>query len=231
MKNLLLVIMLCLPLFLFSQSQLEFVGSLNVSGSAYGWDGIAGNIRNSDKAKLNHHFNISYNHALQEKLWLKIGLGFSSMGYKTEKIELIFGNQIDSMGNFDPNIPGEFESAQFKYNYHFLEIPIALRYEFSQKKLKPFLELGISTQYYLQSVYKSFLDGQKRSKEKIREENISQIQFAPTVAFGFSYAFNEKWELLVQPNFRYNLTKKFNVTSYQHLWSGGLALGARMALK
>jgi len=232
MKSLLFAFLLFFSFSSFGQSKLDIIGSLNYSDLHGGLDHLAGNIRSPEKGKLNSHFAINYNHKLKEKIWLRVGLGFTSMGYKDQLFSnLRFGSQHDGMGNFDPTLPGEYDDFQLKYNYQFLEIPIALRYEFSQKKLKPFAEVGISSLYYLQTTITNFKNRDPLTTEKVREEGTKEIQYAPILSFGFSYNFNEKWELIVQPNFRYHLTKIVKVPTKWHLWSGGLAVGMRMKLK
>lgn len=239
MKNLLLLFLLCLPLCLFAQSnsKIELLGSLDYSYRHHANSGIVQSVRSSEIPKFNFHFNINYNQQLRKKLWLKIGLGFASMGYKTKNKEII--GRVDEQGNYDPYFSsGEF--LQTKYNYHFLEIPIALRYEFLQNKIKPFVEIGLTSKYYLQSTTKFFKNGDRVGSAKNRNEGINQIQFAPTFGFGLSYEVNEKWELVAQPNFTYHLSQinkesadlsLSNGLVKEHLWSAGLGVGLRMKLK
>lgn len=238
MKRSILFLLICLPIFLFSQSKLELIGSLDYSYRTFGNSGIVQSVRSSSEIpKLNFHSGINYHQQLKEKLWLKIGLGFSKMGYKTKNTELIGG--INPQGGFDPSIPTGI-SMQFKYNFQFLEIPIALRYEFSQKRFKPFIEIGVSTKYYLQSENISFQNGEQVEFTKTREDIITQIQYAPTLSLGFSYEINDKWELVMQPNFNYHLSNIYRETANlslssglvkEHQFSGGLAIGVRMKLK
>lgn len=238
MKKTIILFVLCFPSFLWSQSKLEFSGSLDYSYRNFGNSGIVQSVRSEEIPKLNFHFDVNYNQQLKEKIWLKIGLGFASMGYKTKNKEILGGGH-DGQGGFDPFFPtGEF--FQTKDSYHFLEIPIALRYEFSQKKLKPFVEVGLTTKYYLQSIISFFNNGDRVDSTKEREKEINQIQIAPTLSFGFSYEINEKWEFVVQPNFTYHLTQTYKETVdlslsnglvKEHQWSGGLAVGMRMSLK
>ena len=123
------------------------------------------------------------------------------------------------------------KKIEFSYNYHFLEIPFSLHYDFSEKKLKPFVEFGIVPMYYLQTITKQKLDGESHTKRNEQESIINDFQLATKIAFGVSYSFNEKWEMVVQPNFRYNLNAIADVPVKEHFWSAGLAIGMRMAMK
>ncbi|MFK8005221.1 MAG: outer membrane beta-barrel protein [Saprospiraceae bacterium] len=241
MKNLLLPLFLCLPLFLLAQSnsKIELLGSLDYSYRHHGNSGIVQSVRSSEKGKLNYHFQLNYHQKLKEKIWLKIGLGLASAGYNSEIIELRYGSQHDGQGGFNPVLTSD-ENIQTKYTYQFLVIPIALRYDFLQKKLKPFVEIGLNTNYYLRSITSSFTNGDKSGSRKERENQINQIQLAPTLAFGVSYQINEKWEFVAQPNFTYHLTPTYKESSdlsasnglvKEYQWSAGLALGLRMDLK
>ncbi len=241
MKNLLLSLFFCLPFFLSAQSnsKIELLGSLDYSYRHYANSGIVQSLRSSDKGKLNYHFQLNYHQKLKEKIWLRIGLGLASTGYKTEKVELRYGSQHDGQGGFDPFLSSD-ERIQTKYNYQFLSIPIALRYDFSQKKLRPFVEVGLNTNYYLQSITSFFVNGDKSDSRKERENQINQIQLAPTISFGLSYDVNEKLEIVAQPNFTYYLTPTYKETEdlslsnglvKEHQWGGGLAMGIRLKLK
>jgi len=234
MKNLLLTLFFCLPLCLVAQSnsKIELLGSLDYSYRHHTNSGWIESLRESERAKLNTHFGINYYQKLKPKLWLKIGIGFASLGYKTQKIGLTFAGDITGGGTVDPLLQGiDNPTSQFIYNYHFLEVPFSLHLDFSEKKLKPFIEFGIVPMYYLQSITKHKLGDETRSKRKEQESIINDFQFATKIAFGFSYAFNEKWDLVVQPNFRYHFSKITDAPVKEHLWSGGLAVGMRMAMK
>ena len=222
MKNLLLTLFFCLPLFLSAQSnsKIELLGSLD-----YSYRFNKGSIL-SQKGKINSHFEVNYFQKLKSKLWLKIGIGFASEGYKSKMNALQFGDALSTGGISADPLAGE--SVQF---FHFLEVPFSLHFDFSEKKLKPFFEFGLVPMYYLQSITKIKLDGESH-KERIEQERIiNDFQLATKLAFGFSYSFNEKWEMVVQPNFRYHLNKIADAPVKEHLWSVGLAVGMRMAMK
>ena len=85
--------------------------------------------------------------------------------------------------------------------------------------------------YYLQSITKHKLDGETHTERNEQEGIINDFQFATKISFGVSYAFNKKWEMVVQPNFRYHLNKIVDGSVKEHLWSTGLAMGMRMAMK
>lgn len=210
MKNLLLLLFFCFPLFLLAQSnsKLEILSSLDYSYRQHSNSGIVQSVRSSEKGKLNYHFDLNYHQKLKERLWLKIGLQFASNGYQSDERDLMFGNQHNGQGGFDPTLSSG-ETIQSKNNYQFLGIPIALRYDFSQKKLKPFVELGLNTRYYLRTITSFYINGDKSGSSKYRAKDINQIQFAPTLSFGLSYEINEKLVFVAQPNFIYHISQVY----------------------
>lgn len=132
MKKLFLIIVFCFPIILFSQSKIEILGSLDYSNRVFTNEGLVQSVRDSEKGKLNYHFGVNYFQKMNERFWLKIGVGFASLGYQTKAKELMFGFQHNGQGGFDPALSSG-ENLKTKYNYHFLEIPVALHFEFSNK--------------------------------------------------------------------------------------------------
>lgn len=232
MKRFLFLLVFFPSSLLFGQSQIGFFGSADLTNCNYGLNSFNGSIRNSKEVKFNTHFGVNYYQNLKGNTWLKIGLGVTSTGYQegTTRSGIRYGSQHDGEGGFNPNLP--FEEINIKYDHYFLELPVALRFDFSNKKLAPFIEIGISTMYYLQTV--SVLETQNISKsvDRNRSNQINQIQFAPTFTFGCRYNLNEKWTVSVQPNIRYHLTKMVDTPSTgEHQWGIGLGLGLQMNLK
>lgn len=226
-----LFLLLFLPFLSFSQSQLDVFGSADLTNCNYGWDSFSGSVRNSKKARFNTHFGVNYYQNIKEVLWFKVGLGFVSTGFREDGVsELRYGSQHDGQGGFNPNAPAQ--EISWKTNHHFLEVPIGLRLDFSGKKITPFLEFGISTMYYLQTVSVREGFNEPRSVDRFRANSINQIQFAPVFALGANYKLNEKWSVYAQPNFHYHLTKMAKEPSIGvHQWGIGVGVGARMNLK
>jgi hypothetical protein len=230
MKNLILFLFFSFPAFLWAQSntKVELLGSLDFS-NRYILILNSSSSQSSEKGKINTHFGVNYYQKLKPKLWLKIGVGFASLGYKIKKTNLTFADALGTGGiSMDPFAS---KSSQFNYDYHFLEVPFSLHLDFSEKKLQPFVEFGLVPMYYLQTITKHKLDGELHSKDNVHERSINAFQLATKIAFGFNYAFNEKWDVVVQSNFRYHLSEIAKAPVKEYLWSAGLAVGMRMAMK
>jgi hypothetical protein len=214
MKKYLLFIFLLLPIILISQSKakLEFFKRLDYS-SIYALDNDRGTFgRSIERGKVNLNFGINYNQIIRKNIWLKIGLGFTSLGEQNS-----FHGHVIS------------ENGINKISHQFLEIPTVLRFEFSTNKITPFLETGLSTMYYLQTRRKKII-GSSKNTENYRDENIQNIQIALNIGFGLSYPVNKMWETFFQTNIRCHLSKLEYSNSDEYLWSGGLILGVRFKL-
>lgn len=232
MKKIIALLICIFPIILKSQSKLDFSVSLDYSYRNLTSSNVFHLDRASEIGKLNYHFNINYNQKLNEKIWFRAGLGFSSVGYKNNE-QTFYSEGFYRTPNGGVFIQSLRIVDGIKVNHHFFEVPVMIRYEFSQNKITPFIEFGLSTMYYLQTSAILLSEEEKSSVIRKRLDFISQIQFASIFSFGINYILSEKWELIVQPNFRYHLNNHFYKleSDKQYLWSIGLALGVRMKLK
>lgn len=218
MKKIVLYFCFFLPSFLIAQSnpKLVFFARLDYSG-LYALDNDRGTIGESiERGKTDLNFGINYNQKIRKRLWLKIGLGFTSLGGETITFENVIINSSS---------PNDLTTIN-KLSYHFLEIPTAIRFEFRKDKLIPFFETGLSTMYYLQNRRKK-ITGDFKEVENYRDEDIQHIQIALMIGFGLSYPISTKWETFFQTNIRCHLTELEDSNSDQYLWSSGLVLGTR----
>ncbi len=202
--------LVAIPIFLFSQSntKIDFYTGIDYSG-IYGIDNDRGTfIKSIERGKVNFNFGINYNQLIRKKIWLKTGIGFTSLGEQTKSFE-----NVVTINN--------------KVSYHFLEIPFVLRFEFSKKKITPFFETGLSTMYYLQTRDKKCIENSK-TVENYRDENIQNIQISLNLGFGVSHSINKKLEIFLQTSIRCHLSKLENSNSDEYLWGSGLITGTRL---
>lgn len=226
MKQLTTLTLLFFPFFLLAQSQLEINLSPDISFRTVSET----KFRDNESAKFNYHFQLNYIENISSKWALKMGIGFAQLGYKEKISNVIFGDQI--LTGQPTSDPLASKSAEFKYDYQFIEIPASIQYNFSRKKWSPFVAFGISTSYYIKSIDNLVLDNETISTEKYRDEGfVNHIQIASIFSFGATYKINDKWQTFLQPNFRFHLTKISDSSVKERLWSGGVAWGMRMRLK
>ena len=128
----------------------------------------------------------------------------------------------------DPSLPHEI---QYVYDYLFLEIPIIGRYEFKEKKVSPFVEVGVSPSIYLNTKLKTVTDISTTS-EYLRNETpaINNLSMVASVSFGVNYTLNEKLVFFGQTIGRYHFTKLAAAPSNQYLYNFGVEFGIRRNL-
>lgn len=234
----LILLFLALPFLIVAQSNssVDFIGSVDYTYRYFKADeNFDDSIRKKEKGNLNWRLGFNYNQRLSERLFLKTGLRLMSLGYHREYNfgELRWGTQHDGEGNFDPNIsPDEsFPNTKVSTNYVFLEVPLVLRYEFTTKKITPYIEAGFGSAYVLQIRNTTSQEGERKSNTTSEfGENFNRFQLEGIISFGVNYNLNANWQLFTQPTFRYHLTELTDFYYKEHLWSAGLELGVRRGL-
>lgn len=187
----------------------------------------------SEASNLGYRIGINYNKKLGEKLFLKLGLRGVHISYESfKRTGLLWGSEVEAgleMGTgpiFDPTLPHE---VQYFYDYWFLEIPLAIRYELNKNRWSPFIETGLSPNLYLKSSFKEETDIGGRSFNE--NERVNKIQLVASVSVGVNFAATESLQLFAQPIFRYHLTKLNDFANNEHLYNIGLEIGVRKRLQ
>ncbi|MFT4663841.1 MAG: hypothetical protein ACI9VN_002289 [Patescibacteria group bacterium] len=207
-----IILLLVAPLFLMSQvnSSIDLVVGIEFSYRTFkvsNDDGIT-NIFLERKAretqKMNWRIGFNYNRELAKKFYLKSGLRLASVGYKGAKVTNVIATQ--------PVSPGPAQTPprelQIIYNDWFVELPIIGRLEFSDKKITPFLEFGISPNIYLASRNKIIIDTYTTVEFRPNKDpRFNKLHLVGSLSFGCNYRVGEKYQLFGQPTFRYHLTK------------------------
>lgn len=227
-----LLLFLALPLFSFAQpsSTLDFVfGSSYTILHKLRFDSPF-NSSFENLGRMNFRLGVNYNRRLSQKLWFKTGFRLVREGYKTPTVtDLRWGSE--NQGGVwvpDPTLP---RSIQFYEDFVFFELPLALRYEWGEKKLSPFIEGGISPY-----IFATLIQTQKTNLGSETSVSRSQIQgrnivLVSNLSFGFNYRLTEKWQFFAQSIVRYHLNKisKAEGVKVTNI-NVGLELGSRMAL-
>jgi hypothetical protein len=136
------------------------------------------------------NFNLYLGKLYEENVALKTGIRYLKTGYKSD---------IDSVSTI----------------HKFLEIPIALRYYYGSKKIRPFSELGVG-----------FLINLNFDIDDFRNERL--LHHSAFVAVGFDYNYNLDLSFYFQPIFRYHFTQIFSdIELEEHLYNIGIETGFR----
>lgn len=136
------------------------------------------------------NFNLYLGELYEENVALKTGLRYLKTGYKSD---------IDSVSTI----------------HKFIEIPLALRYYYGSKKIRPFSEIGVA-----------FLINLNFDIDDFRNERL--LHHSAFVAVGFDYNYTLDLAFYFQPIFRYHFTQTFSdIELEEHLYNFGLETGFR----
>lgn len=225
MKTILFFLFLPLCIWGQSQSTIDFVGGVGYSFPNF-------NVTAPDipdfQGRFNFRFGVNYNRRIGKQLWLKTGARFARVGYKTGKLTNLRWGSENENGVWvpDPTLPRESQSFN---DYLFVDIPLAIRYEFGKKKLRPFAELGVSPYIFVTRISKKVTDLETSTKILRNIGGFRNFHLTGQLSFGLDYTLNEKWIFFGQPIFRYHFTG-LTQGSQERLYSIGLEFGARLQL-
>ena len=184
------------------------------------------NRNNFERHKLNYRIGINYMHGLSHNLSLKTGLRLSNPGFSISQVE-----------NIDPSqdintIDKSFNSlgSEYKYQYQFIEIPIGLRYSLTNSVCEPFLEGGISSNFYWRTVVtEEFYEG--GSKSTIVNEEIKTLNYVAYVSVGGNFTISNRLSGFTQLIARYQLNDLRKSELIERIFSIGLEVGVRYYMK
>lgn len=188
--------------------------------------------RNSrEKPGFFPRFGLNCNIRLHDKTWLKTGLRFAREGYLIEKTQVQWGSQNNN-GVWDPSLPSG-EAYNFIKLYRvdeYLELPLTLRKEFSEKKFTPYLEGGVALNYYLASALLE-TKGLDVSRAPLHRGNyIRKLHPAIQLSFGFNHQLSTRFMLFGQATLRQHITALGATPVREFGFNVGLEAGMRYFL-
>lgn len=239
MKKLIVIITLFLPCLAAAQSRvsIDILGGFEVSNrhlSNTSEDEFAVEIfdkrEREEGPKANYRTGLNVSIRMSDKLWLKSGFRFASVGYTSKtQYNLVFPDEYDPVTGepiLQPSLPRE---VRYTYNYWFLEMPVMARWIFSEKKFVPYAEFGFSGIYYLTT----------RTRYTTETENLvyrlespvnSVYQVTANLGVGINVYVSPMSNMFVQPNFRYHLSTTAQAPLREHLFNFGVEIGYRVFL-
>jgi len=227
---------LIIPLFAIGQmnSSIDFVFGIENSYRSLKYSShesipidIISQRNDAEEGKNNWRIGFNYNKRLANKFYLKSGIRLASVGYKGGvKDDLRWPSEIGPNGYMpDPSLPKQIQQI---YDYRFLEIPIIGRYEFSNKRFTPFIELGISPSYYLTTRITSITDlGTSTISKRGGVSTNKNLHFVSVASIGGNYLINNSIQVFGQLAYRYHLTNLYDAPVTKHLYNYGLEIGVR----
>ena len=150
------------------------------------------NLKDEKKNGIRYgvNFNLYLGELYEEKVALKTGIRYLKTG---------FNSNIDNVSTM----------------HQFLEIPLALRFYFVNRKVRAFTESGVGFLFSLNFDVDDFM-------------NDRVLHHSAFVAVGLDYDINLDFTIFFQPIFRYHFTQTFSaIEAEEHLYNFGIETGFR----
>lgn len=181
---------------------------------------------------------LRYTKVFANAMSFRTGVNFSQIN---EKFTYVQGNivQLTYILNDAGDTIGSFSSTATRYKtthnrYKTIDIPLLLGYEWGDGRLHANINAGLIVNVY--SWQKGdVLDVNYKPVSITTGESSSPYQFKSNIGLGFTgaasiyYKLTDRWQLLAEPYFRYNLSSvtKSDITLKQKFTTIGLRLGLR----
>jgi hypothetical protein len=190
---------------------------------------------NSKTGDINISYGISGSYVINTKLSVRTGINKVSLGYSTNDIvvynniqtitnnpllrNIAFNDQSQnvsfvSINDFNfaqvPNIISDRINASIDQKLGFLEIPIEIQYNISNKKLGINAIAGVSALFLTDNEIFSVQDGQTSLLGKAT--NVNNTSYSANFGFGFDFKISKTFNFNLEPVFKYQINT-FNDTS------------------
>lgn len=177
-------------------------------------------VRNKiESGKLNWRLGFNYNKRLVNNTYLKTGLRLASVGYVYKLNDLSWG----------PNEPEPIKTVRVSDDHWFIEIPLVLRFEKSEKKFTSYWEIGLSPSVYLSTLVSRKYDNDKTILfiKGAQFHKFNTFHLVSTFAYGFNYNYSERIQYFAQPTLRLHVTQLVKAPLRAYLYNAGLEMGVR----
>ena len=148
---------------------------------------------NHQAARLGYRVRLDYFRRLGPRIFLKTGLGYATMNLLqiTEGSNLTWPSQNNGNGQYDPTQPGENTDVRLRQSFHFLQIPVGLRFQLSKGRLHWIAELesGLTL--------------------RLEKANQQGVQPYAGIATGLEISRPSGWAFSAQPAYRYHLRSNY----------------------
>lgn len=185
---------------------------------------------------------IRYTKVFSNGISFRTGINYSQINEKFTysegnivQVVYIINNAGDTIGSYMTS-GTRYKTTQNKFRT--IDVPLVLGYELGNSRLHANINAGVIVNAY--SWQKGeVLDSSYKPVNITTGKSNSQYQFKTNIGVGFTggvsiyYKLNERWHLLVEPYFRYNLTpaSKDVITFKQKYNTAGLHIGVRYDLR
>lgn len=250
MKQFLIIIFYALPLTSFGQDNATETHKLligvtaspdicyrtleNTNGSSTN-DWIIDLRNDGESPKFSYSTGLSLCYNFTRHWGIETGLQYSNKGFKFVNSNPSFGDQIDPRYGFIYTQNGPTPTiVTFIDNFNYLDIPLRAIFTVGKRKIRFISSVGITANILINATNTSvvkYADGDTDRNTQEQPYDYKKINFSTTVSVGIDWQLCDKFNLRVEPTFRYGLLKIIDAPITAYLWSGGLNFTCYYALK
>lgn len=153
----------------------SYTSRLTSSSEELSW--LNTDMNNISRAGFGYSAGVFGEKKFSEKLSVRAGLGYLSMG-----------ENLDSLTNLGIDL--------YKSNYTFIELPVVASYSFgSNKYVRPFVSLGYVLNYYINNRITYSYAGSNNEETRLVKNDFNAVNHALRVSFGYDFVLDKKWNL------------------------------------
>lgn len=191
------------------------------------FEGIKSSRDSRELPSLNYSFGLNLNYTLTKNFNLEVGIHYARLGYHTKGSDLLFSDLNDPRRGFNVDVENLPVTEKLIINHNYLMIPLGLRLYVLGSNVRLFLNTGISLNIFmsLNAIYEwELTDG---STEKVVESggNNNKINLSFIFGGGIDYTVNEKWSVLLNPNYKRSISSIVDEKVNEYLLSMGVNMG------
>ena len=153
----------------------SYTSRLTSSSEELSW--LNTDMNNISRAGFGYSAGVFGEKKFSEKLSVRAGLGYLSMG-----------ENLDSLTNLGIDL--------YKSNYTFIELPVVASYSFgSNKYVSPFVSLGYVLNYYINNRITYSFAGSNNEESRLVKNDFNAVNHAFRVSIGYDFVLDKKWNL------------------------------------
>ena len=158
----------------------SFTSSFTSSSEELSW--LNTDMNNISRAGFGYSAGVFGEKKFSEKLSVRAGLGYLSMG-----------ENVDSLSAVGVDL--------YKSNYRFIELPLVASYSFGANKyVRPYVSFGYVLNYYINNRITYSYAGSNNEETQLVKNDFNAINHALRVSFGYDFVLDKKWNMRAECN-------------------------------
>jgi hypothetical protein len=153
----------------------SITSSLTSSSEELSW--LNTDMNNISRAGYGYSVGVFGEQRISEKLSVRAGLGYLSMG-----------ENVDSLSAVGVDL--------YKSNYRFIELPLVASYSFGANKyVRPYVSFGYVLNYYINNRLTYSFAGSNNEETSLVKNDFNSINHAVRISFGYDFVLDKKWNI------------------------------------